>query len=153
SSKEFRSLLDEELGRLPEKYRAPLVLHHLEGLTKGEAARRLGWTEGTISGRLARGRALLRGRLARRGLPVSGGALAAALSREEAAAAVPAGLTRLTAKTTRLLAAGTAAPGAARIAALAQRELRALLVSKVKIATAVVLVAAAVGLGAGGLFA
>lgn len=62
-AREVRRVLDEELARLPEKYRAPLVLCYLEGMTNEEAARTLGWPSGSMSHRLARGREMLRERL------------------------------------------------------------------------------------------
>ncbi len=76
SAREMLLVLDEELQRLPEAYRLPLILCYLEGHTQEEAARMLGWTSGSVKGRLERGRARLHTRLVRRGLSLPEGLLA-----------------------------------------------------------------------------
>jgi RNA polymerase sigma factor (sigma-70 family) len=92
TARELVAALDDELARLPDRYRLPLVLCALEGLSRDEAAVRLGWSLGSFRGRLERGRELLRKRLTARGLTVpavlAGGLLATP------AEAMPAALVR-----------------------------------------------------------
>jgi RNA polymerase sigma factor (sigma-70 family) len=132
---EVQRILDEELARLPEKYRAPLVLHYLQGRTKQETARQLGWPEGTVSIRLARARDLLRRRLTNRGLALPAAALAALLSRATASIAVPPLLSALT-----VHRVGLAGGISARAAVLAQGVLRAMFLARLKTAAAVLVV-------------
>ena len=68
---EEQDILDQELQRLPEKYRLPLLLCYLEGRTRDEAAQQLGWTTGKLRGLLDRGREQLRSQLVRRGVTLS----------------------------------------------------------------------------------
>src|SRR5262245_38508636 len=74
--REVRTALDEELQRLPERLRSPLLLCYLSGLTRDEAAQQLGWSLRTLKRRLEEGRAALRKRLERRGISTAGLALA-----------------------------------------------------------------------------
>jgi RNA polymerase sigma factor (sigma-70 family) len=104
--RELLDAVDEEVRRLPEISRLPVLLCCLEGLSQEEAARRLGWTPGSVKGRLERGRARLRARLARRGLSLSAALAAAEASRTAAAAAPLAG-----AFVSAALAAGRGAAG------------------------------------------
>jgi RNA polymerase sigma factor (sigma-70 family) len=148
-AQDWRPLLDSELSRLPEKYRAPVVLCDLQGRARKEVSRLLGLPPGTLSSRLATGRRLLAERLSRRGVALSGGALAVALSQASASAQVAAPLVTATAKAAVLVAAGHLAAVAAPVAVLTRGALRAMFLTKLKLVAGVVLVVAA--LGAGGL--
>jgi RNA polymerase sigma factor (sigma-70 family) len=122
---EVHALLDEELGQLPDKYRAPLVLCYLQGQTNQAAARSLGIAVGSMSWRLAKGRQLLRRRLRRRGVALSTGLLAAALSHGNAGACVSAPLLHATVQV-GLQAASGISIGSTQVAALARTALRSL---------------------------
>jgi RNA polymerase sigma factor (sigma-70 family) len=148
---ELPALLDRELVRLPEKYRVPLVLCDLEGKTRKEAARHLGWPEGTLHGRLARGRLMLARRLRRQGIAFSAGTMAALLSQNAASATVPTSVAVSTIKAASLLVAGqTAAAGfiSPKVAALTDGVVKVMLLSKLKATLAVVLVLGFLATGA-----
>jgi RNA polymerase sigma factor (sigma-70 family) len=133
--RDLRPLLDEELSRLPDRYRAVIVLCDLEAKTRKEAARQLGVPEGTVAGRLARARAMLAKRLARRGLALSGGLLAVVLAQNAASAGVPAAVASATITAASLVAAGQAAAAgviSARVAALTEGVLKAMLPNKLR---------------------
>jgi cobalt-zinc-cadmium efflux system membrane fusion protein len=151
---DVRAALDEEVRRLPEKYRAAVLLCYLEGKTTEEAGRQLGCARGTVCSRLAWARRRLCGRLTRRGLTLAAAGLAAALPPAAApasACASPAPLVGPTVKAAVLFASGQAAGGAlpAPAVALAEGVVRAMVLSKVKVAVGVLLVLGALGLGAG----
>jgi RNA polymerase sigma factor (sigma-70 family) len=135
-------LLDHELALLPEKYRLPIVLCDLEGRTRKEAARQLGWPEGTVAGRLASARKMLAKRLARHGLPLSEGVLAAVLSESGTQAAVP--LTLVIA-TVRAATGGVVQAG---VFSVAEGVVRAMFLSNLKLPGLVLVAFIAVAAGA-----
>jgi RNA polymerase sigma factor (sigma-70 family) len=134
-------LLDQELSRLPEKYRLPIVLCDLEGKTHRQAAQQLNWPVGTVSGRLSRGRAMLGERLTRRGFTLAGGSLAMVLSQGSASASVPLPLITSTTRAATRVAAGQAVTGvvSTKVAALAEGVLKGMLMTKLKFGTALLL--------------
>jgi RNA polymerase sigma factor (sigma-70 family) len=143
---ELRPILDEELLRLPEKYRVPIVLCYLEGKTTAEAAHHLGCPLGTVSSRLARARDRLRARLARRGLGLSSGLFVTALTQQGTSAAPPSTLVQ-----TALQAALSFVPGKAGravstpAAVLAEGMLKSRWAAGLKFAAALLLTLGAAG--------
>jgi RNA polymerase sigma factor (sigma-70 family) len=135
---ELRLVLDEELGRVAQKYRAPLVLTYLEGKTTEEVARLLGCPKGTVKSRLARGRDRLRARLVRRGIDLSASALGLVLVEKALPAVVPTAVAAGTLQAAALTVAGQAVAGAipARVVALTKGVLREMFLSKVKVVAA-----------------
>ncbi len=147
-------LLQDEVARLPEKYRAPFVLCYLEGKTYDEAAGQLTCPKGTLSTRLTKARELLRDRLVRRGVTLSAGALAVVLGEQAARAAVPATLIDSTVRAALAYAAGKGAAAGvvpARVAFLTEGVIQAMGWTRFKMtATGFVLAAAML---AGGVLA
>ena len=135
---DLQPLLDQELSRLPEKYRLPVVLCDLEGRPRKDVAGQLRIVEGTLSSRLTTARRLLAKRLARRGVVLTAGSLAAALSRSTASAS----LVSSTIKCAIAFVAGPAAAASlipAQVVTLTEGTLKAMLMTKVKLSVAVFL--------------
>jgi RNA polymerase sigma factor (sigma-70 family) len=151
---ELRGLLDEELSRMPERFRTAAVLCYLEGKTVEEAAQQLGCPRGTVASRLVRARARLRDRLARRGVTLSAGMAAVALVRTRISAAAPSRLICTTVEAVKLdgstHAAATAAVSA-RVAALTEGALRTMFLTKLKVGSAAILGVVALLLAGGWL--
>jgi RNA polymerase sigma factor (sigma-70 family) len=145
---DLRALLDRHLSRLPDRFRLPLILCDLQGRPRPEVARQLGLPEGTLSSRLARGRALLGRRLRRHGVALGMGGLAAALT-GEASAAPPAALAAATAAGALSVAAGQTDGIPAHVLVLTEGVLKAMTISKLKVAAAVLLSLAILGMGVG----
>ncbi len=133
---DVRSIVHEEVDRLPEKHRLPVVLCDLEGLSYEQAAGRLRWTVPTLRCRLSRARQQLQGRLARRGITAGAVGVVLAAGAAGARAAVPAALTRST------VAAAVGGSTSAVAAALSTHIVRSLFMTKLKIAATAMLAAA-----------
>jgi RNA polymerase sigma factor (sigma-70 family) len=140
---ELRPVLDEELSRLAEKHRAPVVLCYLEGLTNEEAARQLRCPVGTIKTRLAHARRLLSDKLSRRGLTLAGGLLTSEVVVAAASSAPSPALVVETVRIAALAAMGKiamAGAASAPVVALAEGVLRAMMMTKLKQVVVVLMV-------------
>jgi RNA polymerase sigma factor (sigma-70 family) len=146
---DLRPVLDEEINRLPAKYRAPFILCYLDGKTNQEAAHDLGCPKGTILSRLAWARERLRVRLTRRGLTLTTGLLTAALTNKATAAPLSAALLDSTLKAMLLVAAGKSLADVVSkgVAVLAKGTLQAMLWTKIKIVAICMLTVTALVLG------
>jgi RNA polymerase sigma factor (sigma-70 family) len=144
--RDLRPVLDEEVGRLPVKYRLPVILCYLSGLTTDEAARQLGVPRGTVLSRLAWARERLRARLSLRGVTLSAALLGALLASETAAPA-SAILVGVTVRAALSFAAGQPAAASAGAVLLMEGVVRDMVMSRIRSGMLVVMALAAVGLG------
>jgi RNA polymerase sigma factor (sigma-70 family) len=144
--------MHEEVDRLAEKYRSPLVLCYFEGRTHAEAARLLRCPVGTVSVRLSRARDLLRARMTRRGVALPAIVVGATLGRAGTASAMPLGLADSTIKAAMQLAAGKALKAGAFPASVAQLvggEMRIMILTKLTWVAAGLLAAGSITVGIG----
>ncbi len=140
--RELGRALVEEIERLPESLRSPVVLCCADGLSYDEAADRIGCSPAAIRGRLARARDRLKGRLTRRGFAPALGAVASLLASGSASAAVPALLHESTTRAAIAFAAGRSATAGmvpASVAALAEGVIRTMSLTRSKFLAAAVM--------------
>ena len=150
SCHDLQTVIDLELSRLADIYRLPILLCDLEGKSIKNTAQQLGWPQGTVAGRLARGRKLLAKRLAPHGLAMAGGAV---LLQNSVSACVPPALVAATVKAAGAYAAGksmaTTGMISANVALLMEGMVKAMFLTKMKIAAVVLVVGSIVALGGG----
>jgi RNA polymerase sigma factor (sigma-70 family) len=151
SARELLTIVDDEVRRLPQVYRLPVILCCLEGHSQEEAARQLGWTAGSVKGRLERGRAQLHKRLSRRGLALPAALAAVEVSRSATSAAAIGGLFIATVQGAMAFAArgGAAANGVSKAGAavLAEGVLKSMAVAKTKFVAMLLLAAGVAATG------
>jgi RNA polymerase sigma factor (sigma-70 family) len=149
--REGQAILDEELARLPERLQAPLILCYMEGRTRDEAARQLGWPPALVKSRLEQARDTLRWRLARRGLSLPTALSAALLADGAAPAAVPMSLSAAALRIAVPSLTTSTAPAVvpAQVADLAVYGLKSTLGTKLKIVAALLVMTAALGASVG----
>jgi RNA polymerase sigma factor (sigma-70 family) len=134
SGDDLRTVLDQELARLPDRFRAPILLCEVGTHSRPEAARLLGIPEGTLSSRLARAKVLLRERLTRRGIGLTVAALAAGLEREAQTAGLELSLVEATVKAATGVAAGVSLPAlvSLSVSSLTEEVTKAMFMTKLK---------------------
>jgi RNA polymerase sigma factor (sigma-70 family) len=151
--RDLRPVLDEEVNRLPGRYRVPFVLCYLEGKTNAEAARQLGCPEGTVVSRLAAARRRLRRRLTQRGITLGTGVLALVLTKQvSTASGISPSLVAYTVKAALQFAANRATGAAiasSQATVLAEGVVKSMFLNKLQKTVVIALVLCFLGAGTG----